>query len=300
MSITLATTATQFLQRQGLAKSTLRSYEQILLPLLKKYGHWPVELLDSQILSEYLLELTHLSYTTHNHHQTVINALLNFAVNSNYIKTNPIRQLPKRKPERNRDEHNTDQTIHYLTTDQLSLLYKVIKINYRLYTIVKLLHSTGARIDELLAMDLEQIDQKNYKFQVIGKGNLKRWCYYNKEAAIVLEEYLEYYRHQPHSALFTAQQPFSKEITRVSYRTVNKDWKKLTQNHPLLEGVRLHDLRHTFATERVGLIGIEELRALMGHKSITTTLRYQKVTSQKAEIAAQKAFQLLEKIPPKK
>lgn len=78
MSITLATTATQFLQRQGLAKSTLRSYEQILLPLLKKYGHWPVELLDSQMLSEYLLEITHLSYTTHNHHQTVINALLNF------------------------------------------------------------------------------------------------------------------------------------------------------------------------------------------------------------------------------
>lgn len=64
--------------------------------------------------------------------------------------------------------------------------------------------------------------------------------------------------------------------------------------------MRLHDLRHTFATERVGLIGIEELKALMGHKSITTTLRYQKVTSQKAEIAAQKAFQLLEKLPPKK
>ncbi len=209
MSITLATTATQFLQRQGLAKSTLRSYEQILLPLLKKYGHWPIELLDGQTLSNYLLELTHLSYTTHNHHQTVINALLNFAVNSNYIKTNPIRQLPKRKPERNKDEHNTDQTIHYLTPDQLLNLYKVIIINYRLYTIVKLLHATGARIDELLAIDLEQIDQKNYKFQVIGKGNLIRWCYYNKDTQVVLEKYLEYYRHQPHPALFTAQQPFS-------------------------------------------------------------------------------------------
>ncbi|WP_210407259.1 tyrosine-type recombinase/integrase [Hydrocoleum sp. CS-953] len=67
-------------------------------------------------------------------------------------------------------------------------------------------------------------------------------------------------------------------MTHVSYRTVNKDWKKLTQNHPLLEGVRLHDLRHTFATERVGLIRIQELKALIGHKSITTTLPYQKVT----------------------
>ncbi len=50
-------------------------------------------------------------------------------------------------------------------------------------------------------------------------------------------------------------------------------WQKCTQTEPLLQGVRIHDLRHTFATERVGLMGIEELRALMGHENIQTTLR---------------------------
>ena len=34
-------------------------------------------------------------------------------------------------------------------------------------------------------------------------------------------------------------------------------------------------------------MGIEELRALMGHESIQITLRYQKVTSQRAEVVAQ-------------
>jgi site-specific recombinase XerD len=53
------------------------------------------------------------------------------------------------------------------------------------------------------------------------------------------------------------------------------------------------DLRHTFATERVGLMGIEELRALMEHESIQTTLRYQKVTLQRAEKVAQIAFSSL-------
>jgi integrase/recombinase XerD len=43
------------------------------------------------------------------------------------------------------------------------------------------------------------------------------------------------------------------------------------------------------------LISLEELRALMGHDNIQTTLHYQKVTSQKAEEAAQKALQLLHK-----
>ena len=61
----------------------------------------------------------------------------------------------------------------------------------------------------------------------------------------------------------------------------------------LLEGVRLHDLRHTFATERVGLMSIEELRTQMGHEKIQTTLRYQKVTSLRAEEVAQKALSFL-------
>ena len=60
-----------------------------------------------------------------------------------------------------------------------------------------------------------------------------------------------------------------------------------------MHGIRFHDLRHTFATERVGLMGIEELRALMGHENIQTTLKYSKVTSQRAEQVAQLAFERL-------
>jgi integrase/recombinase XerD len=40
-------------------------------------------------------------------------------------------------------------------------------------------------------------------------------------------------------------------------------------------------------------MGIEELRALMGHTNINTTLRYQKVTSERAEITAHKALDQL-------
>lgn len=77
----------------------------------------------------------------------------------------------------------------------------------------------------------------------------------------------------------------------LSYSRVYHLWKELTHQHPLLKGIRLHDLRHTFATERVGLMGIEELRALMGHNSIQTTLKYQKVTSARAKEVAKNALQ---------
>ena len=85
----------------------------------------------------------------------------------------------------------------------------------------------------------------------------------------------------------------SVKISPILYIGVHQNWRRLIADTPELEGARLHDLRHTFATERVGLMGIEELRALMGHESIMTTLRYQKVTSARAETVAQSALKKL-------
>ncbi len=52
-------------------------------------------------------------------------------------------------------------------------------------------------------------------------------------------------------------------------------------------------MRHTFATEQVGLMRIKELRALMEHNNIQRTLRYQKLTLSHAEEVAKQAFKVL-------
>lgn len=293
MSLPLATVTTEFLDRPDLASSTVRSYELALLPLLKDYGSWPIELVDRSCLEDYLNGLTHLAYTTHRRHQTTVQALFNFAVERDYIRSNPIARLRHRKPDSRKGEHASDQPIRYLSTEQLVLLYQAIAKNRRMALLVRLLHRTGARISEVLALDLDDLDMENQRFQVIGKGNKQRWCFYSKDVIPSLQSYLEHYRHPSHPALFTAQQRFSQQVSRLSYHTAYEHWKALTAPYLELEATRIHDLRHTFATERVGLMGIEELRALMGHQNIQTTLRYQKVTSARAEVAAQSAFDQL-------
>lgn len=291
--LVLATVATEFLSRPGYATSTLKSYELTLLPLLQQQGHLPIELLSRGVLEDYLNSLEHLSYTTHRRHQSILQSLLNFAVERGYLRSNPISHLRQRKPDAQQGESLTDELVRYLNPQQLERLYQLVRLDVRLHALVALLHRSGARISELLSLDLEEIDLKGRKFQVLGKGNKKRWCFYSQDAEKILEKYIHHYRHPGSEALFTARQPMSGTISRLSYTTVYKAWRKMTQDEVLLKGVRLHDLRHTFATERVGLMGIEELRALLGHQHIQTTLRYQKVTSARAEEVAIQALKKL-------
>ena len=285
--------ATQFLDRPGLAKKTVKSYEHTLMPLLKQYGSWPIEICDRPILTDYLNSLSHLAYTTHHRHQATIQALFNYAVEQQHIKSNPIAKLKRRKPDADKGEHSSDEAIRYLSADQIKQMYRAVETDCRTHTIVRLLHRSGARISELLGLNFDAVDLEQQKFQVVGKGNKQRWCFYSDDAAQLLNTYLKHYRHHCCPALFTAQQPIASNVSRLSYRTVHQNWRRAIVGIPALEGVRLHDLRHTFATERVGLMGIEELRALMGHESIMTTLRYQKVTSARAETVAQSALKKL-------
>ena len=302
MSISLANLSVKFLERPNLSQNTVRSYEGTLMPLLFEKGSTQISELTRQELEEYLNSLTHLSYTTHNRHQATIQALLNFGVEQGYLSANPIAKLKRRKPDKEKGEHLSDETIRYLTPEQLQILYTLLKTHcsqpkfYRLRTVVILLHQTGARISEVLDLDLDQVNLTERKFQVIGKGNKQRWCYYSETLTPILDNYLQYYRHQESPSLFTAQQPKSKKVSRLSYRTAYQNWQEIIEKSADLKGFRLHDLRHTFATERVGLMQLEELRALMGHEKIETTLRYQKVTSVRAMNVAQKALTALTKL----
>ena len=115
MSMTLASLAVQFLERQGLSQKTIRSYESTLMPLLKQHGRSPIDSITRQELEQYLNSLTHLSYTTHNRHQAILQSLLNFAVEQSYLNANPLPKLKQRKPDLQKGEHGTDEVIRYLT-----------------------------------------------------------------------------------------------------------------------------------------------------------------------------------------
>lgn len=61
-----------------------------------------------------------------------------------------------------------------------------------------------------------------------------------------------------------------------------------TPNRSRMERLHLHRLRHTFATRyRSRGVGLEAIRELLGHKTMTMTRRYAKVTPEYLRDAVQ-------------
>ena len=56
---------------------------------------------------------------------------------------------------------------------------------------------------------------------------------------------------------------------------VKKAWGRIKQRAGLDEGLRIHDLRHTFASTLVGKgRSLHEVGTLLGHSQVSMTMRY--------------------------
>jgi integrase/recombinase XerD len=246
MPITLAKVATEFLERPSIAPATLKSYESTLIPFLIAYGRWPIDLISKQILESYMDRIIHLSVRTRHRHRTIIQALFNFAVEQDYVLSNPLPRVKQSAIEKKTMAGRS------FSPEQLATLYRLVASDLRMHALICLLHQSGATVTEILAVDLKDVDRVNRTFEVVGRSHKRRWCFYSADASEVLERYITLERSSNCSALFTAQQYFSKQVSRLSYRTVHKHWTDLIKSEPTLKNMRMYDLRNTFLQEQVG------------------------------------------------
>lgn len=292
---TVARVARELLDSPDLSPRTKTLYEGILTRFVAQCGSTWVEHITREQVEIYLRDLSHLSVRTHHLHQAVIHRLFRFAMERELSEKNPVALIKRRKPDPKKGEHRSDEAVKYLTQAQLKTLMRAASTNSRLSALLWLLYESGARIAEILALKLKDVDLTERQFQVIGKGNKKRLCFYGERAASVLRDYIEHDRQSPSPALFTERLTRSCEVRPLSYATAYRDLREAIDEYKSLTGTRFHDLRHTFATERAQIVSLEVLRALLGHEKIQTTLIYQKITSRVAQESAQEALQKIAK-----
>jgi integrase/recombinase XerD len=148
-------------------------------------------------------------------------------------------------------------------------------IRIRNRAIIELLYSSGARVSEIAALDLDEVDHSGF-IRVRGKGSKERLVPVGSYASRALEEYLVRVRpglvKNSTPALFLNQRG-----GRLSRQSI---WEIISSCG---EAVNIelspHTLRHCFATHLIeGGANVRVVQELLGHASVATTQIYTKIT----------------------
>ena len=157
-------------------------------------------------------------------------------------------------------------------------------ISIRDRAMVELLYASGARVSEIVALDLSDLsrDEELFTLLVKGKGGKERLVPVGRYAREALDNYLvrirpRIAREKRSSALFLNQR--GERLSRQSAWKIVLDAAKRAK---IESKVSPHALRHSFATHLLdGGADIRVVQELLGHASVTTTQIYTLVTIDK-------------------
>ncbi|MBG0801271.1 site-specific integrase [Methylocystis sp. H4A] len=158
----------------------------------------------------------------------------------------------------------------YLSTDELARLGDALRlcaqegIDPGAVAAIRLLILTGARLQEILQAKWSQIDERGVLWLAESKTGRKP-VYLSAAAQAVLAGLPRIYGNPYVIAGARAGQPRA---------DLNKPWARVKRIAGL-DGVRLHDLRHSFASVGAGAsLGLPIIGKLLGHSQAATTQRY--------------------------
>ena len=185
-----------------------------------------------------------------------------------------------------------DRVPKVLNEDQLERLFSVQDLNklsgVRDRAILETLFSTGLRVSELVALDVDSINIETGEFTVVGKGGKARIVYLSASAKHWIRRYLAT-RNDEFAPLFLrysgknmAKNDPDGESLRLSSRSVQRLVKKYVHRAGLAVEATPHTLRHTFAT---GLLqegaDLRSVQELLGHSDVSTTQIYTHITNKR-------------------
>ncbi|MFT4186838.1 MAG: site-specific tyrosine recombinase XerD [Micrococcaceae bacterium] len=146
--------------------------------------------------------------------------------------------------------------------------------------ILEFLYSTGARISEVVNLNVDDITENTDLVRFLGKGNKERIVPIGSYAQEAIANYLV--RARPSFASHGKGTPalfLNARGTRLSRQSMWAILKKTAEKTGIKQEISPHTLRHSFATHLLsGGADIRVVQELLGHSSVTTTQLYTKVS----------------------
>ena len=147
--------------------------------------------------------------------------------------------------------------------------------------ILEILYSTGVRVAELAALDLDRLDADEGMLRVTGKGNRERLVPVGNPALEALSRYLPQRTLLIRERIARGEAPENKAVflnhrgLRLTTRSIERIVKMYSQRAGIAARVTPHALRHSFATHLLEMgADLRTVQELLGHVSLSTTQRY--------------------------
>lgn len=144
-------------------------------------------------------------------------------------------------------------------------------------TVIMTFYETGIRLSELIGLDDCMVDFSNRQLKVTGKRNKQRVIPFGEELLATLRDYMKCRDKEVNlqsDALFVTAKG-----RRMTSSQVREGVRKNLSKVCTLKKRTPHVLRHTFATAMLNnKAGIESVKKLLGHESLSTTEIYTHTT----------------------
>lgn len=150
--------------------------------------------------------------------------------------------------------------------------------------IMETLYSTGIRVSELVALNMDDIDFLGEVVHIRGKGKKERIAPIGSSALQVIQHYMEYRNKRAQNNVnFDSKVLFvNKHGRRLSTRSVRRKMDKYLKMAGLDPAISPHTLRHSFATHMLNNgADLRSVQELLGHQSLSTTQVYTHLTTTK-------------------
>src|SRR6202047_4652940 len=214
---------------------------------------------------------------------SALRAFYKFLADRKRLRVDPLRQLQLPKVEKKLPLVLTRQQIEEL----LAAPMKVPKeraapkwMPLRDAAVMELFYSSGLRLSELGALNVDDVDLYTESVRVIGKGRKERVSPVGAPALDAIQKYRS--AANVHSGgLF-----INSRRSRISSRSIWLILKRYLRHTSIPISISPHKLRHSFATHMLDRgADLRSVQALLGHASLSTTQIYTHVTIERLKKA---------------
>ena len=214
---------------------------------------------------------------------SALRAFYNYLAERKKLRVDPLRQLQLPKVEKKLPLVLTRQQIDELLAAPLKIDKERAAPEWmplRDVAVMELFYSSGLRLSELAALDVDDVELYTESVRVFGKGRKERVCPIGAPALDAIQKYRS--AANVHSgALF-----INKSRKRISSRSIWLILKRYLRHTSIPISISPHKLRHSFATHLLDRgADLRSVQALLGHASLSTTQIYTHVTVERLKKA---------------